>query len=501
MPNSYTQDNATDIDVIYLGNTSLSKDDCLEACIDSNFLCDVSSLNEVYKNGQTEWIYNDGDCSIRGTLSGSQKNKESVALVADISADEYIIELNVSVSEGRDVGIIFKANDPNIWSQVGYGIDFRTNEVIIFEYPDNNPDGWDYAYYETSPISLQYDTMYSLKVHVIGTQYMAYLNEQQIFSSFFLPSYSGNYAGIYMYDVSSSIATVATFHSFTVSYPNSNDAFLCTAYTFDTNSNECYGYYGNDYDALKNSLFEDADYQSAILYNTCPPTNAQSAQSNIATIKNPTAKPSDGLIQSTSENNKDGNEFVLWLIVVFSFFCLTSLICIIYVLKQKQKENEMIVYNNENQIAMNDIKSYSSEHDDDQKDVQINAKILLTEWKLEQYAKVLYDKGYEQINDWKDLTLDDLKRFGFKEGHSKKFRRKTDEYLEYMSSVITKPENTEQSEQDINVKRNELSLENDEFIFEDEGVQTMKITEGNGEDLNDANIASDEFIVYEDDMM
>merc|ERR1712228_893195 len=152
-----------------------------------------------------------------------------------------------------------------------------------------------------------------------------------------------------------------------------------------------------------------------------------------------------------------GMEWIFWLILVFIILFLTSLGFIVY---RYWKQKTIFLKNTATLGALHkntetaqgtesDLKSVSTltaqnEHDDAYEDNNSDEDMyekkeneetkenkLLTEWNLEQYAKILIeDKGYEQIDDWKDLTLDDLERFGFKEGHSKKFRRKTDEYFE-----------------------------------------------------------------------
>merc|ERR1712228_636988 len=116
----------------------------------------------------------------------------------------------------------------------------------------------------------------------------------------------------------------------------------------------------------------------------------------------------------------------------------------------KENENEK----NEN-IKMNErVNSLSvasvQEYDDDEKDleledmyiaknqpgsvvdVQPNPSVeLLKKWRLEQYVEPLIeDGGYEDIDDWKNLTLEDLKRLKFKEGHATKFMRKIQEEFE-----------------------------------------------------------------------
>merc|ERR1712228_155408 len=172
-----------------------------------------------------------------------------------------------------------------------------------------------------------------------------------------------------------------------------------------------------------------------------------------------------------------GMEWIFWLILVFIILFLTSLGFIVYrywkqktiFLKNtatlgalhkntetaqgtesdlKSETPKVELQENEIDASVNNITVTSvstltaqNEHDDAYEDNNSDEDMyekkenkenkLLTEWNLEQYAKILIeDKGYEQIDDWKDLTLDDLKRFGFKEGHLKKFRRKIDEYFE-----------------------------------------------------------------------
>ena len=82
--------------------------------------------------------------------------KEVYALLTpDISANEYIIELNVSVLQGQDVGIIFKSKDTNTkFLQVVYYINVFENEVAVWHYVDEDED-WDHVFKATSPINLQ----------------------------------------------------------------------------------------------------------------------------------------------------------------------------------------------------------------------------------------------------------------------------------------------------------------------------------------------------------
>ena len=55
---------------------------------------------------------------------------------------------------------------------------------------------------------------------------------------------------------------------------------------------------------------------------------------------------------------------------------------------------------------------------------------LLKEWRLERYIEILIDEnGYDDVQDWNDLSVEELKRYGFKDGHAKKFMRETKAYF------------------------------------------------------------------------
>eukprot|EP01083_Nonionella_stella_P032547 89104_1 len=61
-----------------------------------------------------------------------------------------------------------------------------------------------------------------------------------------------------------------------------------------------------------------------------------------------------------------------------------------------------------------------------QQDPTSKATLLLNEWNLSEYKTILIEnKGYSDVEDWKCLNEDDLKAMGFKEGHAKKFIRRT----------------------------------------------------------------------------
>eukprot|EP01083_Nonionella_stella_P166306 555737_1 len=54
---------------------------------------------------------------------------------------------------------------------------------------------------------------------------------------------------------------------------------------------------------------------------------------------------------------------------------------------------------------------------------------LLKKWSLAEHSQVLDDKGYDEVNDWRDLTKEELCDMGFKEGHAKRFMRLVSEQL------------------------------------------------------------------------
>merc|ERR1712083_934831 len=70
------------------------------------------------------------------------------------------------------------------------------------------------------------------------------------------------------------------------------------------------------------------------------------------------------------------------------------------------------------------------ELEDMYKTEQSEGVALLRQWQLSEYIVILIEKeGYELVEDWKELTIDDLRRFGFKEGHAKRFMRNLSELI------------------------------------------------------------------------
>ena len=61
----------------------------------------------------------------------------------------------------------------------------------------------------------------------------------------------------------------------------------------------------------------------------------------------------------------------------------------------------------------------------------VNLKQLLVDWGLSVYAKSLIeDEGYDQIDDWKHITDEELENMKFKTGHKKRFLRNVNQYFE-----------------------------------------------------------------------
>merc|ERR1712130_1053842 len=110
-------------------------------------------------------------------------------------------------------------------------------------------------------------------------------------------------------------------------------------------------------------------------------------------------------------------------------------------MKQQNDESddaeELFMNSNANSFNFQTVKSLSNDNENELTEEELYGDIkelevikLLKRWKLEQYINILIvDKGFEEVEDWKDLSLDDLQRFGFKEGHSKKFMRKLNEHF------------------------------------------------------------------------
>eukprot|EP01084_Bolivina_argentea_P184981 319018_1 len=100
-------------------------------------------------------------------------------------------------------------------------------------------------------------------------------------------------------------------------------------------------------------------------------------------------------------------------------------------------ENQCVMNEKENKEMEQRLKQLQKQLKNAQKlDIQIknennNSENILQEWNLSQYTHTLIiENGYEDIEDWTQLSLNELKKMGFKPGHCKKFQRKVKEYCD-----------------------------------------------------------------------
>eukprot|EP01084_Bolivina_argentea_P009806 18298_1 len=60
----------------------------------------------------------------------------------------------------------------------------------------------------------------------------------------------------------------------------------------------------------------------------------------------------------------------------------------------------------------------------------IECENMLRKWNLSQYINILIiEQGYDDMQDWIDLSVNELQQMGFKPGHCKKFKRKVKEHF------------------------------------------------------------------------
>eukprot|EP01083_Nonionella_stella_P074645 202555_1 len=112
-----------------------------------------------------------------------------------------------------------------------------------------------------------------------------------------------SYAGIYSYTAD------VIFHSFGITFPNSNEMF-CSAYTYNKGSGDCLGYYGDDYASLQTSVVLQNTHDSGIIYeDACAPAPQPSAapidtaEPTIAPSSLPSEQPSRAPITASNELN------------------------------------------------------------------------------------------------------------------------------------------------------------------------------------------------------
>eukprot|EP01083_Nonionella_stella_P301191 1031962_1 len=277
----------SDSSIRYLGSKS-SANDCQNSCQDFNYLCDTSSANVIDSGALT---FDNANCEITVGDTGDAY----ITLTDDLVVREYIIDVEVTIYGGREAGLYWKSNSD------GDGSDVSNNYRDYYFGPDpiagkcvTGKDDPTYHVLSDKSMSLNHGTRYTLRAHVHDYSFVTYLNGQQHYSSSFseIPtSWTESYAGLYVYSIDS-----AVYHSFKMTFPDSSDnsdEMVCAAYLYDTNNNNCYGYYGTNYAQLESTISSNSRYDSAILYsNTCPPTGPPpTPQPTPNPTKRPTPNP------------------------------------------------------------------------------------------------------------------------------------------------------------------------------------------------------------------
>eukprot|EP01083_Nonionella_stella_P164215 542893_1 len=284
-----------DSDITYLGHKT-SANDCQNSCSDFNYLCGTSSANIGLQDGATI-VFDSDNCAIE--IYGDADNKSpKLTITEDLKASEYIIEVELTMHAGYEAGFWFKANNDmsNQWDYyVGMDPgDSGGSQVIA---------GWDEgsAYEEllkTDNYGPSFNTRTTVSAHIDGNNLKTYFEDSATMKT---QHYSGTmktdsrfagYAGLWTYEMD------ATYHSFKIAFPDTNDnadETFCASYLYDKSNSECYGYYGNNYDAIETSLASDTQqiYDSAILYHSgiCPSIGTTPQPSPLPT-KRPTTPPS-----------------------------------------------------------------------------------------------------------------------------------------------------------------------------------------------------------------
>eukprot|EP01083_Nonionella_stella_P183245 661640_1 len=75
-----------------------------------------------------------------------------------------------------------------------------------------------------------------------------------------------------------------------------------------------------------------------------------------------------------------------------------------------------------------ELEQEEEENDDEKKTEEMDPYDMMKQWGLQQYAERFIDEeGFDDVSMWIDVTVEDLKEYGFKTGHAKKFLKKVQE--------------------------------------------------------------------------
>eukprot|EP01083_Nonionella_stella_P307080 1077959_1 len=291
----YISNNAnTDSSIRYLGTQS-STIDCQNSCRDLNYLCDTSSSNVFVNDFKPQ--FNNESCSITYAWP-SYDSTSTVFLTSDLIAKEYILDASLTVTAGREAGVLWKSNfkENDDYLDYYFGFDVADNIVVSAQTKGHSNPTW--VVLDSASVSLEHNTRYNLTVHVKNTAFTTYLNGEEYYDAssdnhaIDKAIFTGSCAGMYCY------RSDVVFHSFTMRFPDATDnqdELSCAAYMYDKVDGHCYGYYGDNYALIETSLSKDTEYKhdSAVLYNrvTCAPTIAPTTPSRTPTLP-PSLKPS-----------------------------------------------------------------------------------------------------------------------------------------------------------------------------------------------------------------
>eukprot|EP01083_Nonionella_stella_P161176 527563_1 len=276
----------TDSSIIDLGH-KISTEQCQNSCINLNYLCDFSIDNVFDQEGAaSDWQIDSQTCTIT-VPSGSNTG---LAVTSDLVSEEYIIDVQLTVATGWEGGVIWKSNlHPDLNDYYGYFVCADPNTLVAITGRNYPPAQYDHL---QSSFAIEYNTKYNLSVHMNGTQFTTYVNQEpHVTSEIDEAIYANNYAAIYSY------YAAVTFHSFRMRYVSAvEDEYFCAAYVYDKSNGDCYGYYGTEYTQIESSLTSDTQqqYDSAILDDSsCSPTNHPSNDPSRHPSNDPSTHPSN----------------------------------------------------------------------------------------------------------------------------------------------------------------------------------------------------------------
>eukprot|EP01083_Nonionella_stella_P287112 977272_1 len=285
----------SDSSIRYLGTTS-SATNCQNSCQDFNYLCDTSSSNVIDSGDIT---FDNANCEIICGVTGDAY----IVITDDLVSSEYIIDVELTISQGEEAGMFWKSNADGDGSDISsnyrdyyFGID-PTSDIGVTGYDEPT-----YNILDKHDATMSLGTRYTIRSHVHDRGFTNYVNGQTHYSSSSsqIPSsWTDSYAGLYLWDVDD-----VTYHSFKITFPDASDnsdEMVCAAYLYDTNNDNCYGYYGTNYAQLESTISSNSRYDSAIIYSdTCPnptkkptpnPTKRPTPQPTPNPTKRPTPKP------------------------------------------------------------------------------------------------------------------------------------------------------------------------------------------------------------------